>query len=285
MRAAEFVQEGTVIHHGDLVDVYLRGKHRDQMIQKKVASGISNRIVTAFIDKVSKKFGLDPAAFVYGPSKSTIDEMAGEIHGGVRKALMDKGYKYLGSGIDKQAWLEPGSGKVLIVFGYRKGVEDFSPDQRMFINWITYCNKNKNNLHLPRFSGFESFVFQGKNYIQARMEALQKLPQNRRNIVHSIDILSDKIAAGVNAPPKFAVNPFDEVFDELSKIHHKSAETIIKNLGGRRSAEELLRTVHMVNEFAINHGYHMDLHAGNYMQRSNGTIVVNDPFVIWLKEE
>jgi hypothetical protein len=200
--------------------------------------------------------------------EEALDEMAGKIHGGVRKALMDKGYKYLGGGIDKQAYLEPG-GQVLIVFGYRPGnTEDFSPDQRMFIDWINYCNANKNNPNLPRFSGFESFEFQGKNYIQARMEALQELSPDLRRIVHYIDQFTDQIGK----------RDFDQVFAKLGT----DAEAIVRYLGGRQSAERLLKTVHTVDKFGRKHGYSLDLHSGNYMQRADGTIVVNDPFVHWM---
>ena len=43
----------------------------------------------------------------------------------------------------------------------------------------------------------------------------------------------------------------------------------------------LLQTVQQVKTFAMQHGYGIDLHRGNYMQRPDGTIVVNDPFVFW----
>jgi hypothetical protein len=202
--------------------------------------------------------------------ESKLEEMAGKVHGGVRKALMAKGYKYLGGGIDKQAYLEPG-GQVLIVFGYRPGnTEDFSPDQRMFIDWINYCNANKNNPNLPRFSGFESFEFQGKNYIQARMEALQELTPDLRRIVHYIDQFTDQIGK----------RDFDQVFAKLGT----DAEAIVRYLGGRQSAERLLKTVHTVDKFGRKHGYSLDLHSGNYMQRADGTIVVNDPFVHWMDQ-
>lgn len=71
----EDVDEGKIISDRELVDVYLKGKHYDQIIQKKVAEGIPNRLVHAFIDKVAAKFGLNPSAFIYGPSKEgTVDE-------------------------------------------------------------------------------------------------------------------------------------------------------------------------------------------------------------------
>jgi len=206
-----------------------------------------------------------------------LEEMAGEIHGGIRKALMDKGYKYLGGGIDKQAYLEPG-GQVLIVFGYRKGVEDFSPDQRMFINWINYCNKNKDNPHLPRFSGFESFEFQGKNYIQARMEALRELPDEVGYLVGNID----------EAVQKLRKNNYDTAFDTLinyaqhssyedEKPYYYEIENSIELLGGPEAAKNLLKTVKTVQQFTRRHNYIIDLHRGNYLQRPDGTIVVNDP--------
>ena len=212
-------------------------------------------------------------------------EMAGEIHGGVRKALMDKGYKYLGSGIDKQAYLEPGTGQVLIVFGYRKGHDDFSPDQRMFIDWITYCNSNKDNPHLPRFSGFESFEFHGKKYIQARMEALKELPDQVKHLVGYIDQAVDQIG---NGDFDLAIKDlarreyYDEVKDEFNIY---TVKKIIKYLGGSVNAKNLLDTVHAVRKFGNEHGFALDLHSGNYMRRPDGTIVVNDPFVLWLKDE
>jgi hypothetical protein len=209
-------------------------------------------------------------------------EMAGEIHGGVRKALMDKGYKYLGSGIDKQAYLEPGTGQVLIVFGYRKGHKDFSPDQRMFIDWINYCNTNKNNPHLPRFSGFESFQFQGKNYIQARMEPLKELSDQMRHLVTFMDgMLYWTSAQGIDKALEILAkrgyyNPDDNKFNTYT------VKQVVKYLGGQANVESLLNTVREVRDFGEDHGYHIDLHGGNYMQRADRTIVVNDPFVLWL---
>lgn len=215
--------------------------------------------------------------------EAELEEMAGEIHGGVRKVLRDKGYRYLGSGVDKQAWLEPGTGQVLIIFGYRKGVADFSPDQRMFIDWIKYCNQNKSNPHLPRFTGFESFQFQGKNYIQARMERLNEVPARIKELVSYLESAADHMGnKDFDAALKrltFAGN-WD---DEADEFKYDTVEQIVDFLGGADRTANLLNTVHQVKQFSRQHGYSLDLHSGNYMQRSNGTIVVNDPFVLWLQ--
>jgi len=216
-------------------------------------------------------------------SEQDVDEMAGEIHGGVRKALMDKGYKYLGSGIDKQAYLEPGTGQVLIIFGYRKGQKDFSPDQRMFINWINYCNKNQSNPHLPKFSGFESFKFQGKNYIQARMEPLQELPDEIGYLVGHADEVIKKRKTDYKKELKTMSQYAMHTFNDEGGGTWYELKDVVKHLGGKKAAANLLNTVYDVKRFGRKQGYSIDLHKGNYMQRANGTIVVNDPFVLWLR--
>jgi hypothetical protein len=215
-----------------------------------------------------------------------IDEMAGEIHGGVRKALIDQGYKYLGSGIDKQAYLEPSTGQTLIIFGYRKNIDDFSPDQRMFIDWMNYCNTNKSNPHLPKFSGFESFQFHGKNYIQARMEALKNLPEEVGMLVKQIDDVVDTMKKQnfkkqVKTISDYAT--FDSA-DAGENIYYE-IEDVLDYLGGEQAAMDLLQTVYQVKKFGLKHGFSIDLHSGNYMMREDGTIVVNDPFVIWLRSK
>jgi hypothetical protein len=78
----------------------------------------------------------------------------------VDKILKAKGYKRLGAGVDQTAYLEPGTGYVLKVFGTQGG-ESFSADQKMFFAWAKYCMKNTDNPFLPRFAGYESFVLDG----------------------------------------------------------------------------------------------------------------------------
>ena len=59
-----------VLSKDDLVDVYLSGRHRGDIVRKKVGERIPNNMVNAYIAKVAEKFKLNPNAFVYGPSKT-----------------------------------------------------------------------------------------------------------------------------------------------------------------------------------------------------------------------
>jgi hypothetical protein len=211
-----------------------------------------------------------------------LEEMAGSINVGISQYLAKRGYQYLGGGIDKQAYLESSTGQVLIVFGYRKEYSEFSPDQRMFINWINYCNKNKDNPHLPRFSGFETFQFQGKNYIQARMEALRELPDEVGYLVGNIEEVTLQMGRGnFDRAMKILTGYAQDSSYEGDQPLWYEVKDSINFLGGAEAAKNLLKTVKTVQQFARKHNYSIDLHRGNYMARSDGTIVVNDPFVLW----
>ena len=214
-------------------------------------------------------------------SEGDLDEMAGAIHSGVRQALDKKGYQYLGGGIDKQAFLEPSTGQVLVVFGYNKAAQGgFSGDQMMFVDWAKYCKKNKANPHLPRFSDWASFDFHGKRYLQIRMEPLQELSDYLKMIiVHLEEVAKYSKSKPKTAYKKIATFANHDLLDagEFDDLDHQA---VVKNLGGEQAAYNLLKTVYDVKKFGKQHGFKLDLHGGNYMQRSDGTIVVNDPYVL-----
>jgi len=216
--------------------------------------------------------------------QSELEEMSGTVNVGISQALAKKGYQYLGGGIDKQAYLEPGTGQVYIVFGYRNNFNEFSPDQRMFIDWITYCNANKNNPHLPKFSGFDTFQYGGKNYIQARMEPLQELSSEVGELVAQIDdvVNAQKKKQNFKKQIKNISSYATFASSEEGNSTYYEIEDVVDYLGGEQAAMNLLQTVYQVKKFARQHRFSIDLHRGNYMRRPDGTIVVNDPFVLWL---
>ena len=212
-------------------------------------------------------------AIEFTTSETELDEMAGKVHGDVRKALKDKGYKYLGKGIDKQAFLEPSTGQVLVIFGYSRWYKGkFSPDQLMFVRWAKYCQENQDkNPHLPRFSGWESFEFKGHRYLQIRMEPLKKLPEGTSSVLYWLDKY-------VNEKGKIDTINVAQQINDHEPLTTKANE-IIEYLGGAKAASGLMKTVQVAKRMAEKERVTLDLHMGNYMQRSDGTIVVNDPFV------
>ena len=210
-----------------------------------------------------------------------VDEMAGKIAGGVRKVLDKKGYQYLGGGIDKQAFLEPRTGQVLVIFGYNaRAGGGFSDDQRMFVDWAKYCKKNKANPHLPRFSDWASFDYQGQRYLQIRMEPLRELSDYLKMLV--VDL--EEVAKYSKSNPKTAFKKIAKFANfnllDAGEPDDLDYQAVVKNLGGEQAAYNLLKTVYDVKKFGKQHGFRIDLHSGNYMQRADGTIVVNDPYVL-----
>lgn len=207
----------------------------------------------------------------------------GSIHNNMRRDLERKGYEYISSGIDKNVFREPGTGEIYIVFGYRPGVKGFSPDQLMFRDWINYCNQHRGNPHLPRFSGLESFKYRGETYLQARMEPLQEIPEKVR---HLLGYLEDVAFSGPNMMQAIRNLTKKGYYDEEeNEIIMYQVRQIVEYLGGPQAAYSLMRTVQAVMQFGKQHGFPTDLHSGNYMQRPDGTIVVNDPYVLWIKDK
>lgn len=77
VKSPEVAAEAKIISKDELVDIYITGKHKGNIIKKQVGKDIPNKLVDRFIDQVSKKFDILPSAFVYGPAKKLSEEAAG----------------------------------------------------------------------------------------------------------------------------------------------------------------------------------------------------------------
>lgn len=72
----------SVIGGSDLVDVYLRGQHRGETFSKLIAREFPNQQIPALIKKLADKYGINPNAIVYGPSRSVKENFAdGKVKG------------------------------------------------------------------------------------------------------------------------------------------------------------------------------------------------------------
>jgi hypothetical protein len=104
----EGLGEGAIITKDQLVDIYIKGKGKNNMpIQKKVGAQIPNSKVNAFITAVADKYGLNPKAFVYGPSDTMSEDAAGVGVIASKKQKNDPRYsmsltKDVGPGEDKK---------------------------------------------------------------------------------------------------------------------------------------------------------------------------------------
>jgi hypothetical protein len=206
-----------------------------------------------FLNELRKKKAKEPRA----GKDQLVDESW--INPEIEEILTKKGYKLLGQGQDQMAFLEPGTGQVLKIFGTESGQKGFSPSQQMFFVWFKYCQKNNTNPFLPRFSGFETFEFQGQTYIQMRQERLYR---TNRDLTDSVVQWGD-----------WAID-----FEDFDEFMQGPDPRDIKKIG-KKNMFILWKTLREILHVCEQNGYDFDLD-GNVMNRANGTPVIVDPWIM-----
>lgn len=199
-----------------------------------------------------------------------LDEYS-ETDVGIRRALEKKGYKFLGAGVDQSAYLEPGTGYVLKVFGSDES-DQFSDDHKMFVKWAKFCDKHKNNPYLPKFYGYDSFIFKNKRYLQIRQEALNEIDQSTGDLL--------EVMADYNQDEN---DDFSTFVNLLPVEYGSSINDAYKRLVGKIGVDgvnKLFKTMTKLLSISDKKGWIFDLHAGNFMQRADGTPVIVDPWVL-----
>lgn len=206
---------------------------------------------------------------------------------GIRSALTKKGYKFLGLGVDQSAYLEPGTGLVLKIFGTqdgygvkKNGKPQFTKDQKMFFIWAEYCMKHQNNPFLPKFYGFESFVFRNQPYLQIRQEKLKHKSDMGDKMAELASVIIMNRKSLTTSPKK----TLETLTDPIKNPYTSDSETWIKKfvnkIGGEQNLQILSRTIIDLYSISKKKKWNWDLHEQNSMMRSNGFPVIVDPWVI-----
>lgn len=208
-------------------------------------------------------------------STATITEA--QIDPSIKKILTTKGYKFLGKGNDQDAYIAP-DGTILKIFGYEPGTEGFTRGQKSFIDFANYCMKNSNNKFLPQFYGWETFMFDGKQYLQIKSERLFDIEKSKMNIVgNTLEYLAEIVDRhGALLGFKEFMNDF--IDNPTWKGNTKPAQILISLLGGEEEVKLFCKTIEDLDTLADKKGYFFDLHKKNFMLGSDGEIVINDPF-------
>ena len=174
----------------------------------------------------------------------------------IAKILKKKGYRLLGQGGDVMAFLEPGTGLVLKIFGTDTDTKGFTKAQQAFFTWVKYCMAHSTNPFLPQFSGYESFEFKGQTYLQIRQERLY----------NNNTALTDYVAMMV-----------DFIHGSLEDFISSPPPDIVKKIG-IKNMPLLYNTFEDIEALTSKHGYALDIN-GNVMTRANGFPVIVDPWV------
>lgn len=204
-------------------------------------------------------------------TEEIVDEYS-EKHPDIKKELKKKGYIRLGSGVDQEAYLEPGTGLVLKIFGTSSGTkgsggQKISRNQKMFLVWAEFCMQHPQNKFLPKFYGFEKFVFNGHTYFQIRQERLTKMGKFGQSLWDMADFIKYD-------HPRFEPS---KAFDEYV-YGNEAGPKIVKELG-EEDARKLFYTVQALQKIAKEKGFNLDLHDENWMWRDNTPVAI-DPWFI-----
>jgi hypothetical protein len=210
----------------------------------------------------------------------------------LRAEMEQQGYTLLGEpGVDQTAYLEPGGTGVLKIFGTQRGHtgDDYTPDQKMFIYWADYCKKNKANPFLPKYSGWEPYMFDGSRYLKIKMEQLIKMPDALGMALEGLAHDSNRDRWRLPSGRKFAKNlrAADIGTDKQVDWHTQPQPSASRKglneliiLLGQRKYNLLKRTIENLASMAQANGWRLDLHRHNYMMRYNSTPVIVDPWVV-----
>jgi hypothetical protein len=200
---------------------------------------------------------------IIAEGQQVLDEFS-TMDSGIRKALEAKGYQRLGKGVDQEAYLEPGGKTVLKIFGTQGNQNKLSADQKMFAQWADFCQRNSDNPFLPKFSGWETFEFKGKLYLQIRTEFLKPSGE----LGYAISLLGRRLDNGVSN------------YYSLEKDLPSEYKRVSKAVGEQNVPLLLNTLLELIHTTQKKKSYNWDLHAGNIMRRPNGTPVLNDPYVL-----
>jgi len=192
-----------------------------------------------------------------------------------KKILSKKGYKHFGSGADQQAFLEPGTGLIVKIFGTEKGSDSksgISKSQKSFADFANYCRKNPDNPFLPNFTNWGSFVFKGQTYLQIHMERLFPFTGKVKSWGYALSVIADEAER--------VPNPVKGIDRLVSRAYSRDIiEQLVMHMG-KEAIYQLWTTIYELGQIAKKNRYILDLHSKNFMLGSDGHIVISDPFWI-----
>lgn len=207
--------------------------------------------------------------------------------------LKKSGYKKLGSGADATVWSKD-EGSVLKIIMPEEG-ENATSAVKTFLEFYNFCKAHKNIKCLPRFNeiggeGHARFEINGKEYLQVSMEKLKPI---KRNTIEEmmVWILSDFATKNIEwaEVAKQLPDPVTWGFDtstnkwrlgatKMEKSMPEKLKDIVQSPAFYRDYGLLFIVMRLLYVTGKINKAGWDLHTENVMQRSDGTLVIVDPW-------
>lgn len=216
-----------------------------------------------------------------------LQELFGPEHADkIDQTMRRAGYTELGAGVDATVWGKD-EGTVIKILMPESGSLDQA--EKIFLQYYNTAQKYPDNPHLLKFikiSGqhYNKFEIDGETFYQIAVEKLKPLPNNSfaEAVVWA---MSDMASNGIGWPQvvKQITDPKAKVwslYDIDSKKLPKQLANKLSNLIDRDllSLQYLYLTMQLLYQIGKKQGFGWDLHTENAMMRSDGTIVITDPW-------
>ena len=213
-----------------------------------------------------------------------VEEIITEAHfdPGIKQFFLDKGYKYLGKGVDQMAFLEPDGNAVLKIYGTtpKGGYQGkLTAKHKSFKTFYDAIKRDPTNEFLPEIYDYKLFEFgELKNpYLQIRMERLSKFNKG----AESWNFLLANMASNVKnyVPVNKYIKSLEDEIEKGQRVRH-GLERLIIHLG-TEGLRKMYKTIFNLYQLAKYNSYKLDLHDGNFMIDSDGNPVITDPFWVY----
>ena len=215
--------------------------------------------------------GFSQRAHCQGRKKKANEAQMDDVGEFINAALKKAGYKFIGKGYDAQVWMKDEGTVVKILMPESQENEAIES----FKTFYSYVKKNPSP-NLPVFKKVDGrevykFTLKGKPFMQFGMEQLYPIQEG------SLDewvvwIMADLSTKGMD---------WNKVKDEMSKEDDNHAKEFVAQKDSKMSDyKSLYMTLVKLYKAGMKKGYGWDPHTENVMRRSDGTLVITDPWSV-----
>jgi hypothetical protein len=200
----------------------------------------------------------------------------------LHKYMVLNGFKFLGSGVEKAAYVDSSSTKIIL---YKNNPASFST----FTRWIDFCKQHKNNPHLPNIKLDHPLKIGGEDGTKHvfQVATIERLFSIDSSSIVSIGFALTEIADLCETSRALSSGknkPRDELIAEIkSSLEKFGSNDEFENdahsllLLSVEDIDSLIGTIIDIIDFSPSNSI-LDLHPGNFMLGEDGTIVITDPW-------
>ena len=191
----------------------------------------------------------------------------------IERTLRSLGYRRLGGGVESSVWSREAGQVIKIIMPDQTG-----PDTAMQTFQDFYrLTKKVSSPHWPKFynmqdqtgraSEFARFLIQGRPYMQIAMERLTGIESVEAYVVV---LMGRAVKQGKS---------WSQVQRHLTRNHSDRVKDYVRE--NQQQLPDLYSAMIVAHQQGKRLGYVWDLHQGNVMKRSDGTLVITDPWIRW----